>query len=150
LQRDMLRVICGRLFEWTYWDGGADFDNNEKLTMFTDWGELNPPMQGVDVYADGSDDVTYRFNPFNEWADAGKILEAMRARGFEVIVGALKSNYCVEIRTWEQAPEGQGDPHTGRRRVTFILETGLTGPGTITSAVHRAITSYQWNRRGAA
>src|SRR5438876_3660432 len=62
------------------------------------------------------------FDPYARIEDAWLLVEKLRERGIDVIVGVLDKNACVELRRWrDRRAEGvPGDPHTGRSRETFV------------------------------
>jgi len=76
-----------------------------------------------------------------ELVDAEKIIDRLRASYIEVIIGCFKDQFSVELRRWIKQEGIEGDPHTGRSRVTFVCITGaVTLPDALAQAVLRPET----------
>jgi hypothetical protein len=79
--QEITRQLAEKVMGWTYWSGEKDYDGPPGVTIFTDW-SLEIPINGVDVYADGSDNLTSSFDPLNKIADAWLVVEKMAEHGF--------------------------------------------------------------------
>jgi hypothetical protein len=71
--------------------------------------------------------------------DSETVLNRLREKDFEVIVGFFKASVTVELRRWrDRRPEGvEGDPFTHRSRETLVVETGSSMPETLCKAALR-------------
>jgi hypothetical protein len=80
------------------------------------------------------------WNPYDSIADAWMLVDALRIQQIEVHIGVFAENSCVELSRWrDRRGDGiAGDPHTGRSRETFVLETGPDVCGSICAAALRA------------
>ena len=85
-RRDLVIRLAERVLGWKYWDSTDDLPESTD-TWFTDW-QADPPMLGVDVYGTGYDDVSRRWSPLTDLADAWMLVDALRKRGCGVVLTA--------------------------------------------------------------
>lgn len=137
--REMIIAAAEKILGWNYWDGLADYDITGR-TYFTDWGFDD--LKRVDVYENGSEDVTRQFDPLGRIQDAFMLVDALRLRKMAFVLG---SNGCsAQVTAWfvdgiwslglrqNQVPE-HGDPHL---RGCYTAEAA---PRAITVAALRAV-----------
>ena len=129
--KELIRTLAEKVMGWPVRVHG-DMDQR---------GYAKPEPDGTLVLWDDLNEIHMcrHWQPLTSDSDAFMVVDALVAKGYDVILGCMEHNSCVEIRRWrDRRAEGiPGDPFTGRSRETLICETAETRRRAICQAAVR-------------